>query len=171
VIATGISNGGIFTEVLGCSLADRLIGIVPVAGLMRRDTAAGCKPAKQISVFGIHGVDDPIASYGGVAGADGFLSFPETLAFWAKVDGCSKSPASGHLPDTAHDKTTVSTISYSQCALGTDVSGYAVKGGGHAWPGGEAIGVVDDVGVTSGQFDASEMIWSFLDRHRRAGEA
>src|SRR5207253_1027879 len=51
VVATGISNGGILTEFLGCSLSERLLGIVPVAGLMRRDTAAGCKPARPISVL------------------------------------------------------------------------------------------------------------------------
>ncbi|TMF32135.1 MAG: hypothetical protein E6I30_10815, partial [Chloroflexi bacterium] len=77
VVATGISNGGILTELLGCSFADRLIGIVPVAGLMRRNTSAACSPARPISVFGIHGTGDPIADYHGVPGADGFLSFTE----------------------------------------------------------------------------------------------
>src|SRR2546427_12133606 len=83
VVATGISNGGILTELLGCSLSDRLVGIAPVAGLMRRNTAASCAPARRISVFEIHGVDDPIAGYAGVPGLpDGFLSFTETLGFW-----------------------------------------------------------------------------------------
>src|SRR5439155_26982433 len=78
VVATGISNGGILTALLGCSLSGRLIGIVPVAGLMRRNTAAACAPARPISVFGIHGIDDPVAAYGGVPGPDGFLSFTDT---------------------------------------------------------------------------------------------
>ena len=47
-----------------------------------------------------------------------------------------------------------------------EVIGYAVKGGGHAWPGGEPLGSADEMGATSQQFDASELIWSFLDRHR-----
>jgi polyhydroxybutyrate depolymerase len=167
VVATGISNGGILTELLGCSMADRLIGIAPVAGLMRRNTAASCAPARRISVFGIHGTEDPIASYGGVPGlADGFLSFTETLGFWANLDGCSKTPASAPVATTAHDNTTVTTLTYSGCSSGTEVTGDAVNGGGHAWPGGEPIGIIDDVGVTSQQIDASELIWSFLDRHR-----
>lgn len=167
VVATGISNGGIFTEVLGCSMADRLIGIAPVAGLMRRNTAASCIPARRISVFEIHGTDDPIAAYGGVPGlANGFLSFTDTLRFWANFDGCLKTPVASQLAATAHDNTTVTALAYSSCSSGTEVTGYAVNGGGHAWPGGEPVGVIDDVGVTSQQFDASELIWSFLDRHR-----
>lgn len=166
VVATGISNGGILTQLLGCSLADRLIGIAPVAGLMRRDTETSCTPARRVSVFEIHGVDDPIAAYTGVPGADGFLSFADTLAFWAGVDGCSKTPMYARLADTAHDSTSVATISYSSCGSGAEVTGYAVNGGGHAWPGGEPIGGTDDFGVSSHQFDASELIWSFLDRLR-----
>ena len=167
VVATGISNGGILTELLGCSLSDRLVGIAPVAGLMRRNTAASCAPARRISVFEIHGVDDPIAAYGGVPGlADGFLSFTETLGFWAGVDGCSKTPSSAQLAATTRDKTTVTTLTYSGCSSGTEVTGYAVEGGGHAWPGGQSIGSTEEFGVTSQQFDASELIWSFLERHR-----
>ncbi len=166
VVATGISNGGILTELLGCSLADRLIGIVPVAGLMRRNTSTTCSPARPISVFGIHGTSDPIADYHGVPGADGFLSFTETLAFWARLDGCSKTATTTSLADSAHDNTSVTTLSYSGCRSGTEVGGYAVSGGGHAWPGGEPIGSVEDMGITSQQFDAGEAIWSFLDRHK-----
>jgi polyhydroxybutyrate depolymerase len=168
VVATGISNGGILTEVLGCTLADRLLAIVPVAGLMRRDTAAKCVPARPISVWAIHATTDPIAAYAGVPGAEGFLSFPETLGFWAKVDRCSATSTSTNLPDVAHDKTSVTTISYSSCGSGSEVSGYAVNGGGHAWPGGQTIGGVDEMGVTSEQFDTSQLIWSLLERHRRA---
>jgi len=166
VVATGISNGGILTELLGCSLSGLLVGIVPVAGLMRRDTAASCAPPRPISVLGIHGIDDPIASYAGVAGADGFLSFTDTLAFWARVDGCSSTPASSQLAAVGHDGTAVTAMTYTGCKPGTEVVGYAVKGGGHAWPGGEPIGSTEEMGATSQQFDTSEVIWSFLDRHR-----
>jgi len=170
VVATGISNGSILTELLGCSLADRLIGIVPVAGLMRRNTSATCSPARPISVLGIHGTSDPIADYHGVPGADGFLSFTETLAFWARLDGCSKTATTTSLADSAHDNTSVTTLSYSSCGSGSEVVGFVVDGGGHAWPGGEPVGSAEDMGVTSQQFDTGEVIWSFLDRHRRAAQ-
>lgn len=166
VVATGLSNGAYLTQLLGCSMASRLIGIVPVAGTMLRQTAGGCVPSQHISVLEIHGTDDPFAAYDGSAGPDGSLSFTETLAMWGMVDGCAAAPVGVQLADTAHDTTTVTTLQYPSCASGTEVTGYSVKGGGHAWPGGEPIGSVDQAGVTSRQFDASELIWSLLDRHR-----
>jgi polyhydroxybutyrate depolymerase len=45
------------------------------------------------------------------------------------------------------------------------VTGYLVNGGGHAWPGGKPLGGTDEFGVTTRQFDASELIWDFLSRH------
>jgi polyhydroxybutyrate depolymerase len=166
VVAAGLSNGAYLTQLLGCMMSGQLIGIVPVAGVMLRKTLATCAPSRRISVLEMQGTADPFVAYGGVAGGDGSLSFNETLAFWAKVDGCESSPITAQLADTAHDNTTVTTLRYSTCASGTEVTGYVVNGGGHAWPGGEPIGSVDQAGVTTRQFDASEVIWSFLDRHR-----
>jgi polyhydroxybutyrate depolymerase len=162
VIATGISNGGIFVQVLGCLLADHLAGIVPVAGLMRRDVAAHCAPSRPVSVLEIHGTDDPLAPY---SGSQDFLSFADTHAFWAQTDKCSGATTTGTLPDTAHDNTTVTTSSSTGCASGTEVTSYTVNGGGHAWPNGQPIGNTEDVGITTRQFDASELIWIFMGRH------
>jgi polyhydroxybutyrate depolymerase len=166
VVAAGLSNGALLTQLLGCSMSGQLIGIVPVAGVMLRQTAAGCVPSQRVSVLEIHGTDDPIVAYDGSASPNGSLSFTETLALWAKVDGCAGTPAGAQLADTANDKTSVTMFQYANCVSGTEVTGYSVKGGGHAWPGGEPIGGVDQAGVTSRQIDASELIWSFLDRHR-----
>jgi polyhydroxybutyrate depolymerase len=162
VIATGISNGGIFAQVLGCRLADHLAGIVPVAGLMRRNTAAQCAPSRPVSVLEIHGTNDPLAPYQG--GKD-FLSLAQTLAFWVRADKCHGTAATGTLPDTAHDETTVTTSSLTGCMSGSEVTSYIVKGGGHAWPNGTPIGSIDDMGITTRQFDASELIWTFMQRH------
>ena len=162
VIATGISNGGFFVQVLGCRLADHLAGIVPVAGLMSRALAASCAPSRAISVLEIIGSADGLYT-----GPDqNTLSFAENLALWARTNRCSGVPSSGALPDTAHDQTTVATSSWTACAAGSEVTSYTVNGGGHAWPGGEPLGSVDEFGVTSQQFDTSELIWTFLSRHR-----
>ena len=69
---------------------------------------------------------------------------------------------SGSLPDIAHDGTTVTTNTYTGCLRATEVTGYLVIGGGHAWPGGESV---ERGSVVTGQFDASELIWTFLSRH------
>ena len=67
--------------------------------------------------------------------------------------------------DTGHGNTTVTTSSSLGCASGTEVTGYTINGGGHAWPNGVPIGSTEDVGITTRQFDASELIWTFLSRH------
>jgi len=55
--ATGMSNGGFFTSLLGCMLADRLAAVAPVAGAM--DLRA-CAPARPVAVLVIHGRKDRI---------------------------------------------------------------------------------------------------------------
>jgi polyhydroxybutyrate depolymerase len=150
-VATGISNGGHLAETLGCALADHLLGIVPVAAPLR-GTASNCVPSRPVSVLEIVGSDDQDPS-----------TFPEALALWASTDKCPAGAASSSLPDVAHDHTTVTIASFTECRDGTEVTGYLVNGGGHAWPGGKPVG--GDLGITSRQFDASELIWTFLSRH------
>jgi polyhydroxybutyrate depolymerase len=162
VIGTGISNGGIFLEALACKLADHLAGIMPVAGLMRRGVAADCAPSRPVSVLEILGTADPLAPY---KGSKDFLSFADTLAFWVRADKCRGAAATGTLPNVAHDTTTVTTSTFTGCMSGTEVTSYTVNGGGHAWPNGVPIGSTDDVGITTRQFDASELIWTFMERH------
>jgi polyhydroxybutyrate depolymerase len=152
-VATGISNGGHLAQTLGCALADHLVGIVPVAAPLPIGPPSNCVPSRPLSVLEIVGTDDQDAS-----------TFPDTLAFWARTDKCPGAAASSSLPDVAHDHTSVTIASYTGCLGGTEVNGYLVKGGGHAWPGGKALGG-DDLGITTRQFDASELIWTFLSRH------
>jgi len=152
-VATGISNGGHLTEALGCALADHLVGIVPVAAPLRGP--ANCAPSRPLSVLEIVGSDDQDAA-----------TFQDTLAFWVHADKCPGRPVSSSLPDVAKDDTTVTVAGFTGCLDGTEVTGYLVNGGGHAWPGGRPVGSTDEFGVTTHQFDASELIWTFFSRHR-----
>jgi len=154
VVATGISNGGHLVEALACALADHLMGIVPVAAPLRPAGPAGCRPSRSVSVLEIFGSDD----------LDG-AAFADTLSFWAATDKCPSGSVENHLPDTVDDGTTVAITSFTGCASGTEVTGYLVIGGGHAWPGGRPLGSADEFGRTSREFDASELIWEFLSRH------
>ena len=153
-VATGISNGGHLAETLGCSLADHLLGFVPVAAILRGDSGSKCVPSHPLSVLEIVGSDDQPAS-----------TFTDTLAFWTRIDKCPGHVVISSLPDVAHDDTTVTTASFTGCRGGTEVTGYLVNGGGHAWPGGKSLGSTDEFGITTRQFDASELIWTFLERH------
>ena len=153
-VATGISNGGHLVEALACSLSNHLMGIVPVAAPLRPDGPAQCRPSRPVSVLEILGSDD----------LDG-VAFSDTLAFWVATDKCPDRSVKSDLPDKVDDGTTVSTTSFTGCSSGTEVTGYLVIGGGHAWPGGRPLGSIDDFGRTSREFDASELIWTFLSSH------
>jgi polyhydroxybutyrate depolymerase len=76
VYATGMSNGGMFVNLLGCRLAGRLAAVAPVAGAM---PLPGCVPAQAIPVLLIYGRADRIVRADLVLGA---------RAWWAERDGC-----------------------------------------------------------------------------------
>jgi polyhydroxybutyrate depolymerase len=154
-MATGISNGGHMVQTLGCQLADHLVGIVPVAAPLQTGNASKCSPSRSLSVLEIVGTFDQKAA-----------TFPDTLAFWEHADKCPGVPVGSSLSDAAVDQTTVTISSFTDCRGGTEVTGYLVNGGGHAWPGGKPLGGTDEVGVTTRQFDASELIWDFFSRHQ-----
>jgi polyhydroxybutyrate depolymerase len=153
-VATGISNGGHFAQALGCALADHLVGVVTVAAPLPMGDPRGCKPSRPLSILDIVGTDDQQPS-----------TFEDTLAFWARTDKCPGGAVRSLLPDVAHDRTSVAISSFQDCSKRTEVTGYLITGGGHAWPGGEALGSTEEFGITSKQFDASELIWTFLSRH------
>ena len=51
VYATGLSNGAFMSSVLGCTMADRIAAIAPVAGLIR---PASCDPSRPVPVLAFH---------------------------------------------------------------------------------------------------------------------
>jgi polyhydroxybutyrate depolymerase len=166
VYATGMSNGAIFTERLGCDLTGLLAGIAPVAGPMPVPVAGSCHPSRPIPVLEIHGTADPLVPYNGGqvnSTAGGVVrSVAWTVAFWRAADRCQAGPVTVTWPDTAHDGTGVRVSRGGTCAPGTQVVLYTVTGGGHTWPGGEQYLPSLIIGPTSRQFDASETIWRFF---------
>ena len=64
VYANGLSNGGGMSDVLACTLADRIAAIGGVSGayLFPRDE---CRPPRAVPVIAFHGTDDPIVPYPG----------------------------------------------------------------------------------------------------------
>jgi polyhydroxybutyrate depolymerase len=167
VAAAGFSNGALFAELVGCRLAGRLSLIFPVAGPLPTDVAPGCRPGRPLSVVAVHGAADPVVPYGGGQG-QGFsggarvLSAPESIAEWARLDGCGPTATDAAQPSTVSDGTTVSLTSYSGCSAKATVELYTVSGGGHTWPGGEQYAPINIVGRASRQFDAGELLWTLL---------
>jgi polyhydroxybutyrate depolymerase len=133
VAATGISNGAIMVEDLGCHLSGRIALIVPVEGEMSTVQSSTCSVAKSVNVYEIHGTTDPSIPYGGgyfstSIGYDTVLSAPNSVARWAQLDGCSGGPA------TSTPSSTISLSTYSHCRDGASVTLQTIVDGQHVWP-------------------------------------
>ena len=172
VYATGISNGAIMSNRLGCELSDKIAAIAPVAGNIPQKTASTWSPSRAVSVLIINGTEDPIVPYNG--GEVSFLSFKtgkvisvaDTVKFWVSKDGCPAAPEMEQLPDLTPDDSTSTIIErYTGCRDGTEVVLYKVIGGGHTWPGGLQYMPEKFIGKTSRDFSATETIWQFFKLH------
>ena len=160
VYATGISNGGMMAYRLACELSDQIAAIAPVAGALNVE----CKPTQPVSVIAFHGTNDQNVPFNGGAGSKSIDPHPRTdqsvayaMVFWAQRDSCGATPTRDERGNIVHD-------TYASCANGTGVELYTVKGGGHAWPGGEPLPEFI-VGETTAEVNATQLMWDFFQQH------
>jgi polyhydroxybutyrate depolymerase len=114
VYATGISNGGSFSILAGCELADRIAALAPIAAAMPAALAnsPSCRSPYPVAMLLIHGSADP-----DMAG---------TFKFWTGRQGCRGSTVTTKLPST--NGTEVTKRVAGGCAPGGDVVLYEVSG-------------------------------------------
>ena len=170
VYATGISNGGFFSNRLACDLTDKLAAIAAVAATMPETLVPVCKPSAPISVMFMHGSKDPLVHINGgpvLRDRGVAVSLAQAEEFWRKWDGTSSIPAVENLPDRAHDDTSVRREVYAGGKQGTEVVVYTIEGGGHTWPGGPQYLPAFLIGKASHNLDATETIWDFFKEHNR----
>lgn len=185
VYATGISNGGLISWRLACELSDKLAAVAPVARTLTGKMAAGCKPARPISVLMMMGVADPLVPWSGGEQEMGrgvkvkVLSAPETVAHWVKANDCAAKPTTTELPDKdPADGTRVRREVYGRCKGSTEVVLYAIDGGGHTWPRPKGMpaletdnaarrALTERLGKTSREINAGEVIWEFFASHKK----
>ncbi|HEY5183656.1 MAG TPA: PHB depolymerase family esterase, partial [Actinomycetes bacterium] len=130
----GVSNGGFMAYRMACDHADTIAGIVSMAGATYLD-ASRCTPSRPVSVLEIHGTADETVPYGGgELFGPAFPSAPETVAQWARFDGCvaPRAPTGRRLDlalDVAGAETTVSA--FGGCTRRTAVELWTVQGVDH----------------------------------------
>ncbi|MEZ4470106.1 MAG: hypothetical protein R3F60_04715 [bacterium] len=127
VFATGLSNGGFFAHRLACDRADLVEGIAPVAGTL----GVLCQPSRPVPVLHFHGTGDQVVPYEGFFG---FVSVAETMAAWARANGCRDAR------DAVFTQGDVRCEAWQGCAAPVVLC--TVEGGGHTWPGGRAADAV-----------------------------
>jgi polyhydroxybutyrate depolymerase len=165
IYATGISNGGMFTQRLACELSGRIAGFASVVGSLPAPLQPTCKPKAPVSMLMLNSPRDQFIPWQGgmlLVGEGGkIISIPQTIEFWKQHNACSSAGQVQLLPDNApNDGTRVRKVSYTNCRRGSEVVLYTIFGGGHTWPG--AVGQPPQFGVTSRDINGSEVIWDFF---------
>lgn len=169
VYATGISNGGFFSNRLACDLGDKIAAIASVAATMPKLLVAECKPSRAISVLYMQGREDPLVPING--GEVGFvrgrkrgenISLADSAKFWRDNDRISSAPQVKDLADRFDDGTHVRREIWTGGKDDTEVDVYTIEGGGHTWPGGPQYLPTAIVGKASQNLNATRTIWEFF---------
>lgn len=173
IYAVGFSNGGIFSNRLACELSDRIAAFGSVAGTMSDAVhylPEPCDPPAPVPIVFIHGTDDRLVIFNeksphGATASASLWSIPDTIDYWAGINGCGDSPIISDVPDVPDDGTQVTKEAYGDCQEGAEVVLYTIEGGGHTWPGN--MDYVDaalevGVGLISADLDGSVALWEFV---------
>ncbi len=172
IFAAGFSNGAAFTHSLAARLATRIAAIATVSGGIAEPVARAFEPAEPVSVLVMQGTRDPLVSYaGGAVGGGRYgreLGADSTALLWEENDGIRAAAARGELPDLdREDGCVVWWQRWSGGRRGTEVWLYALRGGGHTWPGGPGYLPVHYTGAVCRDFSATFAIWDFFVRRAK----
>ncbi len=153
VFATGFSNGGDMSFLLGAQQEPFVAAIAPVGGTMMQSWARGFRPAARISVLAANTRDDRTTLWDGdMNNRDGwgaYLSTEAVMDLWVKGLGLERS-------ERSNPGKTIQLRHWSTASDPTEAQLYAVEVGGHTWP--RTLG--EEMETTA------ETIWRFFVRHR-----
>jgi len=156
IYVNGLSNGAGMTQLLACSMGDRIAAIGGVAGFYMFPWES-CETESPIPAMLFHGTGDEIVPYyGGFYERTGedFPILPEFSASWAKRNGCVMEAKE------TQASVSVTRTAYDGCEQGAEVVLYTIEGGGHTWPGGCCLPEWI-AGETTQEINASRLLWDF----------
>ncbi len=173
VFATGFSNGAAFAHYLASRLATRIAAIATVAGGIADAVAPHFAPMEPVSVLIMQGTADPLVPFAGGPVAGGQygreLGADSTALLWEQAADIRAAAATGELFDAdPGDGCRVHWQRWSGGHRNTEIWLYALRGGGHTWPGGPQYLPRRYVGPVCRDFDATFAIWDFFTRHAKA---
>jgi polyhydroxybutyrate depolymerase len=146
VYATGLSNGAMMAQYLGCQEADIFAAIGGIAG----PNGGGCNPSRPLSVVYMHGTEDATV---------GYSSARPTVTGWATRNGCSATPTETYNMGSTRCET------YSGCRGSGEVVFCTHTGMGHCWPEDSRCGPGGGPDFAITDFEASPFMWEFFKRH------
>jgi polyhydroxybutyrate depolymerase len=175
VYVVGSSLGAYMTHVAAAKAPELFAAAAAVMGsLPHPPEELGGPAGPPVPMVIIHGTADPVVRFEGPPeGLKGFWveSRPirQAVEFWVKRNGVDPEPKVVELRDAdPADETRVIREGYGEPGGPGEVVLYRVVGGGHTWPGGKEPLPRWMVGRVSRDIDATEVIWRFFQRHRRA---
>jgi polyhydroxybutyrate depolymerase len=163
IYAAGLGEGGFMALRMGCSMADRIAAVAVVAAAMPR--MLNCVPSRPLPIIFMNGTDDPLVPYGGGRYKNTMVhlfSAEDSAKEWARLNRCSEKPSESKLPALKEGGKETKVYIFDGCQENAQVTLYAVKNGGHTWPGGEQYLSEKEIGKVSNALNANETIWSFL---------
>jgi polyhydroxybutyrate depolymerase len=146
VYATGISNGAMMAQYLGCQKADIFAAVGGIAG----PNGGGCNPSRPLSVVYMHGTEDTTVGYSGAR---------STVTGWATRNGCSTTPTETYNMGSTRCET------YAGCEENGEVVFCTHTGMGHCWPEDSRCGPGGGPEFAITDFKASPFMWEFFKRH------
>lgn len=157
IFATGISNGGGFTSLLACRLADRIAAFASISGAYYPQTQSACEGSPPVPMLEFHGTADPVIHYdGGESHGQSYMSSQEFIKRWVEKDGCAGEER------RSHPASGIELQIWQPCDSGTSVEHYRIDGGGHTWPGSPEH---SGPGRATPELPATQIIWDFFLQH------
>lgn len=137
VYVSGFSQGGGETVYAGFSYPDIFAAIAPVSSVGSGAPA----PKRPIPIFLTFGTKDLYTP----------ATFMASVASWVKIDSCNATPVVTRPYPATNPSSTVTRLTYTGCAQGTEIVVDSIQGGGHEWPNNTATKV-----------NNSEEVWAFF---------
>ncbi len=171
----GFSNGSFMTYRMACSAGDTFAGFAAISAGLYVELARYCRRSDPTPILIMNGTADGSVPYNGVLitnpqGGEPIrisLSVEDTVATFARRNGCDMAGESTTFAESGESPgTNVVRFVPRNCRAGADVVLYAINGGGHTWPGHPRPQM--EMGATSMDMDAGEVIWDFFSQHTLA---
>jgi polyhydroxybutyrate depolymerase len=172
VYVAGFSNGGFMTQRLACDVPERFAAFASVSAAGFGGMTDLCQTPSPLSLLLMHGTIDAVIPWQGLVRGNNFMLAPvnETLAFWASYSGCDGEITDTEIPQKGDSPDTSVTLFSVGCSRGNEILLYAVKGGGHNWPGVPGFIPEEFAGKVNTDIQASEVIWEFFSGHEKTEE-
>lgn len=166
VFATGMSNGGDISHLLGAQPEPIVRAIAPVAGTMMTSWGGDFTPPAPLAVLAVHGRRDDVTRWRGDPddrdGWGAYLSVDDVLARWVRGLGAVAHSAAA-LPDRTPPRgSPVLRHSWRPRLAATEaveVRLYELTEGGHDWP----------AHLGDARRSTAAEIWDFFSRFRHRG--